>query len=322
MKQILCALLLVGLLIPYGASAARVDRDDLDDDIVEEVPIPVLFGVSLMDVVPDFGAPRDGGARQHEGQDFFAPGGTPIVSPTEAIVLSTGEGVSAGKYVFTANPGGETFRYMHLETIADLERGDELDVGDFIGTMGDTGNAESGSYHLHFEIRDEDNDALDPYPRLGEAFDVEDKMSFLRDILRDVPDDDEYAEFLVETFPSDFQVAFENDYRMPHVIDEAIEDAGIEEQIEAQAELEELLALIPVALATELEVGDQGPMVQLLQLYIILSSSGPARDRLLAAGATGYYGSITAAAVSEMQGDIGVTVTGVYDTRTRTELAK
>src|SRR5690606_33403599 len=107
-----------------------VDRDDLDDDIVKEVPIPVLFGVEYNDIRSDFGDPRGDGTREHEGQDIFAPEGTPIVSPTDAIVLSTGEGEGSGVYIYTANPGGETFRFMHLKDVADLDRGDELKIGD------------------------------------------------------------------------------------------------------------------------------------------------------------------------------------------------
>src|SRR5690606_7271821 len=122
---------------------------------------------------PDFGDPRDGGDREHEGQDILAPRGTPILSPTEAVVLRIGNGSSSGKNVYTANPGGETFVYMHLDEIAsDLEEGDRLDTGDLIGYVGNTGNASGGPAHLHFEIR-EGREAKDPYPRLLASFTVE-----------------------------------------------------------------------------------------------------------------------------------------------------
>ena len=98
-----------------------------------------------------------------------APQGTPVVSPTEAVVTGVGVGASSGKYVYTANPGGESFRYMHLDTMADIERGDKLSVGDFIGTVGDTGNAPDGVYHLHFEVKNLKNEAIDPNERLGGA---------------------------------------------------------------------------------------------------------------------------------------------------------
>ncbi|MEZ4200796.1 MAG: hypothetical protein R3B69_04450 [Candidatus Paceibacterota bacterium] len=48
-----------------------MNTNRLDDDIVEEMPIPVLFGITYDEINPDFGDPRDGGAREHEGEDFI-----------------------------------------------------------------------------------------------------------------------------------------------------------------------------------------------------------------------------------------------------------
>ncbi len=282
------------------------------------MPVPILFGVSIERVIPDFGDSRGGGTRSHEGQDFTAPKGTPIVSPTEAIVLSTGSGESAGKYVYTANPGGETFRYMHLDTIANIDPGDELSAGDFIGTVGDTGNAPDGVYHLHFEIRDEDNDATDPYLRLTDAFTLKEKMSFLKDVFAKIRNDSEYAEFLVTTFPDEFAEALEKNYVLPNAIEDALEESGLVDSFAAEEKLRALIARIPEFLLIDLEEGDQGPAVQLLQLYLMYTSEGPARDRLLAASATGYFGSVTTAAVVELQAKLGGAEDGVYNKASRT----
>ncbi len=148
----------------YSSSVQRKVRQ-LDDDEVEHMPVPVLFA-RYASIYPDFGDPRGGGTREHEGQDILAPKGSFIVSPTEAVVTRTGKGGSAGIYVYTANPGGETFRYMHLDDIADgVKSGTVLKAGDLIGYVGNTGNAAGGPDHLHFEIRD-GRKAIDPYPRI------------------------------------------------------------------------------------------------------------------------------------------------------------
>lgn len=322
-------MLLAFLVVPVTTSAydgfGRIDRNNLDDEIVDQFPLPILFGVDLSTVVPDFGDPRDGGERSHEGQDIRAPKGTPIVSPTEAIVIKTGDGVYSGKYVYTANPGGETFRYMHLDTIAsDLDSGDLLDVGDFIGTVGDTGNAPEGVYHLHLEILNEDNDPTDPFERFDPAgFTLKEKMSFLRDIFSGMKQDEEYAEFLVETFNSDFMTAYQKGYSMPNVIDEVLEDAGASTQSQQLQRFTELIAALPMALQMELRSGDQGPAVQLLQLYLIYTGNGPARDKLRAAGPTGYFGLVTTAALAEFQKDkLIIDNKGVYDAQTRTGMMK
>ena len=53
------------------------------------------------------------------------------------MVLGKGVWTGAGNYVSTANPGGETFVYMHLDTPSELNEGDVLNPGDLIGYVGD-----------------------------------------------------------------------------------------------------------------------------------------------------------------------------------------
>jgi hypothetical protein len=320
MKKLIAGSLLILLVLPNLSEARRdVDRDDLDDDKETDIPVPVLF-FPLEDIVPDFGAPRGGGTRTHEGQDFLAPEGTPIVSPTKAIVIGTGVWRGGGNYVQTANPRGETFRYMHLDYVANLDRGDRLDPGDFIGTVGDTGNAPDGAYHLHFEMLDEDGDPQDPHPRITKEFSLRQQMSFLRDIFREIRNDDEYARFLVDTYPTEFRTAYEEGWNLPREIDEELEDLDIEAELDSEQALRSVLGQIPALVQSGLTTGDNGVLVSLLQLYLIYSSDGPARDRLAAAGPTGYYGSITANAVREFQETKDIPETGVYDSRTRGQM--
>jgi hypothetical protein len=63
-----------------GSRSGSVNRSDLDTDIVEAFPVPVLFGVDYDALVPDFGDVRGGGTRSHEGQDMRESQGAPIVS--------------------------------------------------------------------------------------------------------------------------------------------------------------------------------------------------------------------------------------------------
>ena len=147
----------------------RTQIDALGSTTVESLSIPVL-GVELRALTPNFGDSRDGGTRTHEGQDIMAPQGTPVVTPTDAVVTRTGDGSGSGLYVRTANPGGESFVYMHLSRIAEgITPGKILVRGDILGYVGNTGNASGAAPHLHFEIW-RDGVAQDPYPRLKEVF--------------------------------------------------------------------------------------------------------------------------------------------------------
>lgn len=300
---------------------SRIDTSHLDGDPVERFPIPVLFGVDYSSLMPDFGDLRGGGTRSHEGQDMRAPQGTPIVSPTEAVVLRTGEGSSSGLYVYTRNPGNETFRYMHLDSIADINPGDKLDPGDLIGTVGDTGNAPDGVFHLHFETRDDDNDPQDPYPRMTDAFTFKEKMSFMKDIMREYEgDEEEYAKLLVTHFGDEFARALEAEYELPDEIEDALAATGVHSRQALLAQLDEIISQIPRIVTRELAVGDQGTEVSLLQTFLIFKSKGPARDELAAAGATGYYGPVTSAAVIEYQKENFILPTGIYDAKTRDDM--
>jgi len=63
---------------------------------------------------------------------------------------------------------------------------DWIDVGDFIGTVGSTGNASNNVSHLHLEILDENDNPQDSYERLSSNFTLKDEVSFLGDVFRDI----------------------------------------------------------------------------------------------------------------------------------------
>lgn len=304
----------------YSSSVQR-KINDLDDDEVDEFEIPVLFGIALTNLTSNFGDPRDGGARTHEGLDMMATLGTPIVSPTEAVVVGTGDGDSSGKYVRTVGPGGESFVYMHLDDIADIDEGDVLDVGDYIGTVGDTGNASGGAAHLHFEIR-EDGEAKDPFPRIDKEFTLKEKMSLVVGMWENLDDEDEMAEFLVETYEDEFETALNSGYTLPNEIKSELKKKGIVSTASLIEQLDTIIKSIPKVVTKDLTIGAQGVEVSLAQFYLIYMKTGPAATALANAGATGYFGTVTEAALKEYQKSHDVEQTGIYDADTREEMVK
>jgi len=290
--------------------------DKLDKEEVNEFAIPVLFGVVLSQIYPSFGDPRDGGARLHEGLDIVEKIGTPIVSPTEAVVTRTGNGDSSGLYVYTANPGGETFRYMHLDEIADIKSGDVLEAGDFIGTVGDTGNAKGGAPHLHFEVRE--REAKDPFPRIKKEFTLKEKMASVVNVFENLDsDEDEMSEFLVGNFTSEFKTALNAGYTLPDEIKKELKKRGIVSVKELVDTLAQIIKSIPKVVTKDLSLGAQGSEVALVQLYLIYEKAGLAATTLGQVGATGYFGPATHAALIEYQLKAKVAPTGLYDAATR-----
>ena len=288
-----------------GNSALQSKIDDLDSDPVDDLPIPVLFGVALRNLTKNFGDPRSG--HTHEGLDIMAREGTPVVSPTDAVVIRTGEGDSAGNYVTTANPGDESFVYMHLSKIADIDEGDVLEKGDIIGYVGHTGNAVAAAPHLHFEIHDEDGEPTDPFPRLTEVFALDDKIDYLEEIFDNESDDEELAEFLVTNFRSDFVTAQAQNLELPSDITDALKKLPATSVSSSSSSTNSSI----------LKVGSKGTAVQELQAFLIKKDIGSS-DKVVADGS---FGPITRQALIDYQASVGLTSDGVAGPKTLAYIA-
>ena len=122
-----------------------------------------------------WGDSRSGGARRHEGNDIFAPRGTPLLAVADGRVYSTKVGGLGGKTVWLRDGEGRglTYYYAHLDSQL-VRTGQSVQRGDTVGLVGNTGNARTTPPHLHFGIYR--NGARDPYPYLlgadGEPSDV------------------------------------------------------------------------------------------------------------------------------------------------------
>ena len=273
------------------SSALQQQINTLSNTAVLSLPIPILFGIGLKDFFLNFGDSRDGGARTHEGEDIMAVKGTPVVSPTSAIVLRVGTGSTEGNYVYTANPGGETFVYMHLDRIGEgVVVGVVLETGSLIGYVGNTGNASGGAAHLHFEIHNSDRVAIDPFPRLSVLFGLQEKITYLTKILTQTSDSITLANFLVLNFRGTFNTAITQSITLPVVISNALSSVPNTTTPSTSS--------LPQG---DLTIGSRGIDVTNLQKYLILKSAGAEAVRLASAGATGYFGVLTQSAVMEYQ---------------------
>lgn len=326
LKKVVAFLFVLNFFLPVASFASHTQRDDgnfdawrrsssdlrnkiddLDDDAVEDLPIPILFGIAVRNLSNNFGDPRSGG-RIHEGLDIMAPKGAPIVSPTEAVVIRVGDGASSGYYVYTANPGDETFAYMHLDEMSDLDEGDVLETGDLIGYVGNTGNASGGSTHLHFEIKTEDG-PTDPFPRLTETFDLDDKIDYLDKILNDHDDEEQFAEDMARLYRSELVLARTEGIELPDEIEDQL-GAGTTAAVNTNT------YTAPVGL--DLTLGARGPAVVTLQKFLISKGVGSA----VTITADGSFGPKTQKALAEYQASVGITpAAGYYGPKTRAYIA-
>jgi len=104
--------------------------------------------------------------RLHQGQDIFAPRGTPILSATEAYIMKIGENSLGGQTVSVVGAGGRVYYYAHLDSYApQLAEGDFVTTNSVLGFVGTTGNAAGTPPHLHFGVY-APGGAINPLPLL------------------------------------------------------------------------------------------------------------------------------------------------------------
>ena len=110
---------------------------------------PVYGSSSFTDT---FRAPR-AGVGWHHGEDIFAPLGAPLLAVADGTVFSVGWNDRGGYRLWLRDRQGNQFYYAHLSAFSPLAvDGNEVRAGDVIGFVGNTGDAQTTPYHLHFEI--------------------------------------------------------------------------------------------------------------------------------------------------------------------------
>lgn len=135
----------------------------------QELPLQLgipVEGVTARQIQDTWGAARSEG-RTHQGVDIFAKRGTPVLSSTVGIVSQIGTNNLGGKVVWVLGPNLSRHYYAHLDNYAEnIAEGDWVDVGEVIGYVGNTGNAQSTPPHLHYGIYLSGQGAVNPYPYL------------------------------------------------------------------------------------------------------------------------------------------------------------
>jgi hypothetical protein len=149
--------------------------------VPEHIIFPVIGRVQYID---DFGAPRGNG--RHQGNDLMATKKSPAVAAEAGKVKYWTTSGAAGCMLYLYGESGTSYYYIHLNndltTRNDnrgkcvkgvayaVNNGAKVAAGQQIAYVGDSGDANGGSPHLHFEVHPAGGNAVSPYPFLQKAY--------------------------------------------------------------------------------------------------------------------------------------------------------
>ena len=113
--------------------------------------------------------------RTHDAIDIMAPADTPVLAAADGTIQKLWLSERGGNSIYQVDAAQKLiFYYAHLSRYADgLTEGKQVRQGEVIAYVGDTGNAGTGNYHLHFSIaivsdpkRYWEGTNINPYPLL------------------------------------------------------------------------------------------------------------------------------------------------------------
>src|SRR4051812_602373 len=147
----------------------------------DHIVFPVVGQVTYID---DFGAPRSGGV--HQGNDLMAAKRSPAVAAENGRGKYWTTSRAAGCMLYLYGESGTIYYYIHLNndlTVKNDNRGKcvrgvaytvkngaRVVAGQQVAYVGDSGDANGGMSHLHFEVHPGGGRAVSPYPYLQKAY--------------------------------------------------------------------------------------------------------------------------------------------------------
>lgn len=170
-----CALVLACATGVAAAGAATGGK-------VPQLVFPIVGAATFID---DYGDPRGQGS--HEGNDIMAPRRALVVAAEAGTVRFHTTSARAGCMLYLDGKSGTQYLYIHLNNdLTDgndnrgrcvpgvayakgLKDGQKVAAGQVIAYNGDSGDADGGSPHVHFEVHPGGGGSVNPYRYLRQA---------------------------------------------------------------------------------------------------------------------------------------------------------
>ncbi len=151
------------------AGASLMEDSDGEQQILLKTGLPVsgetVVGYA-MDCLGYNATTRDW--RVHDGVDLAAEAGTPVCAAAAGEVYTVYEDETMGTTVVLRHEGGYVTTYSSLAEETAVAAGDQVTLGQTIGTVGSTAALETAiGDHVHFSVRCND-ESLDPMEFLNQ----------------------------------------------------------------------------------------------------------------------------------------------------------
>ena len=177
-RGVLLLLLGLGLAAAGGSATAQTPAKTPPARIIFPVVGPTTY-------TDDFGDARGQGA--HQGNDIMAPRKALAVAAESGKVKFWTTSSAAGCMLYLYGDSGTMYLYIHLNNdlgkgndnrgkcaagisyARGLKSGARVQAGQQVGYVGDSGDANGGNPHLHFEVHPNGKAAVSPYPYLQKA---------------------------------------------------------------------------------------------------------------------------------------------------------
>jgi murein DD-endopeptidase MepM/ murein hydrolase activator NlpD len=136
----------------YETSDGEVDFfNDKGQSVRKTLMVTPIDGARLSSGYGKRRHPILGYSRMHQGLDFAAPTGTPIMAAGDGVVEYAGRKGNYGNYIRLRHPNEYHTVYAHMSRFASgIRQGARVKQGEIIGYVGSTGL--STGPHLHYEV--------------------------------------------------------------------------------------------------------------------------------------------------------------------------
>jgi len=123
--------------------------------------------------------PVTGKVRPHNGIDYAAPVGTPIMASGAGTVIASAYNKYNGNYVFIKHSNTYVTKYLHLKK-RKVNKGQKVKQGQQIGTLGATGRVTGPHLHYEFLVHGVHKNPRTVKLPQSESLDGDDKRRFMK----------------------------------------------------------------------------------------------------------------------------------------------